>query len=273
MFKACLAQVSRAGGSTSSSSSSFIHSSSVLFARQKLTKKARNVKKVERREREIANRPSPILGYRPGQEEKWINCALAKVLIDEDELTSPPVYDKTALPVGTVEMPQKLAYGVTDKEARLLFDELPSKSSERNAMGITHAPGILLSLNVGVEKELRKANMFAKVVDLHNANAAGIAYENKRRIIIEFSTPENPWDPGRTEVQAAILTYRIRNMWKHLASPRHKKDVAGKRALKMLVYQRARTLKYLKRTDRVRYDIVLERLGLEPESVEGELMV
>ncbi len=81
--------VSRAGASTSSSSSSFIHTSSVLFARQKLTKKARNVKKVERREREIANRPSPILGYRAGQEEKWINCALAKVLLDEDELASP----------------------------------------------------------------------------------------------------------------------------------------------------------------------------------------
>ncbi len=102
-------------------------------------------------------------------------------------------------------MPQKLAYGVTDKEARLLFDELPSKSSERDAMGITHAPGILSSLNVGVEKELRKANMFAKVVDLRNANAAGIAYENRRRIIIEFSTPENPWDPGRTEVQGSCF--------------------------------------------------------------------
>ena len=49
--------------------------------------------------------------------------------------------------------------------------------------------------------ELRKANLLAKVLDLRNANAAGIAYENRLRIIEAFSTPQNPFDPGRTEVQ------------------------------------------------------------------------
>ena len=72
---------------------------------------------------------------------------------------------------------------------------------------------------------------------------------------------------------AAILTYRIRNMWQHMTSRQHRKDVASKRRLRFLVYQRARTLKYLKRVDRVRYDIALQRMGLEPGSVEGELMV
>lgn len=49
--------------------------------------------------------------------------------------------------------------------------------------------------------ELRKANLLAQALDLRNANAAGVAYENRLRIIEAFSTPKNPFDPGRTEVQ------------------------------------------------------------------------
>lgn len=70
---------------------------------------------------------------------------------------------------------------------------------------------------------------------------------------------------------AAILTMRIRNVWDHLM--RSKKDVANRRSLRHLIHQRAKILKYLKRIDQDRYDVVLERLGLEPESVEGELLV
>jgi hypothetical protein len=40
-----------------------------------------------------------------------------------------------------------------------------------------------------------------------------------------------------------------------------------------VVYQRAKLLKYLKRTDRDRYERVSERLGLEPGGVDGELVV
>lgn len=70
---------------------------------------------------------------------------------------------------------------------------------------------------------------------------------------------------------AALLTYRIRNLWAHRQkSPR---DVGNKLGLRKLVHHRARLLKYLRRTDRVRYDILLERIGVEPESVEGELIV
>lgn len=70
---------------------------------------------------------------------------------------------------------------------------------------------------------------------------------------------------------AAILTYRIRNLWTHLTT--FKRDVGNRRGLRKLVHQRAKILKYLRRTNRVRYDILLNRLALEPESVEGELIV
>ena len=64
---------------------------------------------------------------------------------------------------------------------------------------------------------------------------------------------------------------RIRGVWDHLS--KHRKDVISRRNLRQLVHQRAKVLKYLKRADRDRYVAVLARLGLEPESVEGELVV
>lgn len=70
---------------------------------------------------------------------------------------------------------------------------------------------------------------------------------------------------------AALATYTIRKLWAHLQTM--KKDVANRRNLRKIVHQRAKILKYLKRTDRDRYEAVLDRLGLEPASVEGELVV
>ena len=69
----------------------------------------------------------------------------------------------------------------------------------------------------------------------------------------------------------ALLTLQVRNVWNHLRE--FKRDVTNRRSLRRLVHQRAKLLKYLKRTDRDRYERVLERLGLEPRAVEGELVV
>ena len=64
---------------------------------------------------------------------------------------------------------------------------------------------------------------------------------------------------------------KIRNVWDHLMQ--RKKDISGRRALRMLVHQRAKLLKYIKRVDRDRYDVILQRVALEPEAVEGELII
>lgn len=64
---------------------------------------------------------------------------------------------------------------------------------------------------------------------------------------------------------------RIRALWGHLS--KFKKDISNRRSLRRLVHQRAKVLRYLKRVDRDRYDRILERLALEPQSVEGELVV
>lgn len=41
----------------------------------------------------------------------------------------------------------------------------------------------------------------------------------------------------------------------------------------LLVYQRARLLKYLKRKSPARYEALLPRIGVEARAVEGEVVV
>lgn len=67
-------------------------------------------------------------------------------------------------------------------------------------------------------------------------------------------------DTGSSDVQVAVLTERIRNLTEHLKS--HKKDFHSRRGLLVMVGRRRRLLDYLKRTERSRYDELIERLGL-----------
>ncbi|KAG7100030.1 hypothetical protein E1B28_001816 [Marasmius oreades] len=278
MFRAYIAQSSRCIASVPSSSSnaSLLHTSAILHAapKKRMTNKIKQERRAQRFERATANRPSPILGTRPGEESKWEECDLAKILVREEEFAGPPEMKPTERPIGVVHEPKQFAFALTKTEADELFGKLPILSAQISPTsgigGGTTQDIISAGLESG-ERELQKANIFAKVVDLRNADADGIAYENRRRIIEAFSEPKNPFDPGRTEVQAAILTYRIRNLWSHLT--KYKRDLGNRRGLRKLVHQRAKVLKYLKRTDRERYDILLQRLALHPESVEGELVV
>ncbi|KAF7305057.1 hypothetical protein MKEN_01220700 [Mycena kentingensis (nom. inval.)] len=248
-----------------SGSSAPFHTSAIRSAVIDQRIRSRQIKKanVEARERRIlereANKPSVILGTRPGQESKWDNCLLARTIVDD------AVFDKEKYnPASMVEsdtsfktlVPRYRGFGVAKAEEKILFDDLRTLTQQ--------------VVKKRTREDITAAN-FARVIDLRNADAGGIAYENRRRIITAFSTPENPFDPGRTEVQVAIVTYRIRKLYAHLK--RCKPDVQNKLSLRKLVHKRAKLLKYLKRTQRVRYDILLEQLALEPEAVEGELVV
>ncbi|KAJ3762941.1 hypothetical protein F5878DRAFT_632529 [Lentinula raphanica] len=272
MLRACLAQNSPKFASPSTPS--LLHTSAVLNAAktQKLTSKAKAEIKAEKWRRINANRPSPVFGTRKGEEYKWDNCHLAKILVNEAELATPPQMTSVELPIGTVNLPPQMGFGVTDTDAEKLFRQLPvlsmhTKGSGKDILGET----VEVWGERVLARENLKANTFAKVLDLRNANADGIAYENKRRIIVAFSTPENPFDPGRTEVQAAILTYRIRNLGQHLA--KFPRDLGNRLGLRKLVHHRAKILRYLRRKSNERYETLLEQLGLERESVEGELIV
>lgn len=67
-------------------------------------------------------------------------------------------------------------------------------------------------------------------------------------------------DTGSADVQVAVLTERIRNLTEHLKS--HKKDFHSRRGLLVMVGRRRRLLDYLKRTERPRYEDLIEKLGL-----------
>ena len=67
-------------------------------------------------------------------------------------------------------------------------------------------------------------------------------------------------DTGSSEVQVAILTERINNLTRHMASSRH--DFSSQRGLLLLVGQRRRLLTYLSREDIDRYHKLIGALGL-----------
>ena len=85
-----------------------------------------------------------------------------------------------------------------------------------------------------------------------------ITAERKQQLIKEYRLSEN--DSGSVNVQAAVLTERIRNLTEHLKL--HKKDFASRRGLLMLVGMRKRLINYLKGQDHAEYLKLIERLGL-----------
>jgi len=82
--------------------------------------------------------------------------------------------------------------------------------------------------------------------------------EQKKVIIDDYRT--HPTDTGSPEVQVAILTKRINDLTEHFKT--HTKDFHSRRGLLMMVGQRRRLLDYLKKKDRSRYAVLIERLGL-----------
>lgn len=85
-----------------------------------------------------------------------------------------------------------------------------------------------------------------------------ITKERKQELINQFKRSDD--DTGSAEVQVAILTSRINELTEHMRT--HKKDFSSRRGLLKLVSQRADLLKYLRQTERERYLVLIQKLGL-----------
>ncbi len=85
-----------------------------------------------------------------------------------------------------------------------------------------------------------------------------LTVEKKKALVTDYGLHEK--DTGSPEIQVALLTNRIEQLTEHLKT--HKKDHASRRGLLKMVGARSSLLKYLTRTDRERYQKVIERLGL-----------
>ncbi len=85
-----------------------------------------------------------------------------------------------------------------------------------------------------------------------------ITTEKKAEIIKEFG--KNDKDTGSTEVQIALLTYRINDLQNHFKT--HQKDHHSRRGLLSLVNARRNHLNYLKKTNLDGYLALIKKLGL-----------
>lgn len=85
-----------------------------------------------------------------------------------------------------------------------------------------------------------------------------IAADRKTEIIEEYGLAKG--DTGSPEVQIALLTEHILNLTEHLKV--HRKDYASRRGLLMMVGQRSKLLRYLRRRNPERYKSIVQRLGL-----------
>ena len=83
--------------------------------------------------------------------------------------------------------------------------------------------------------------------------------KNKKSDIIK-NFGKNGKDSGSPNVQAAILTERIKNLTDHLKT--HSKDFSTRRGLLSLVGKRRRVLDYIKNKNEENYLKVIEVLGL-----------
>ncbi|XBC40589.1 MAG: 30S ribosomal protein S15 [Buchnera aphidicola (Nurudea yanoniella)] len=80
----------------------------------------------------------------------------------------------------------------------------------------------------------------------------------KNELISKFGTNEK--DSGRSEVQIALLTYKINCLQKHFSI--HKKDFCSRRGLLNIVSHRRKLLNYLKNTNILRYTHIIDQLKL-----------
>ncbi len=80
----------------------------------------------------------------------------------------------------------------------------------------------------------------------------------KQEIVKHFQRKEQ--DTGSSEVQVALLTYRIKDLTGHFKE--HKKDRHGQRGLVHLVNRRRKLLAYFKNKDLERYTKLIGELGL-----------
>ena len=85
-----------------------------------------------------------------------------------------------------------------------------------------------------------------------------IMQSQKQEIIKNYQRKE--LDTGSSEVQIALLTFRIKDLTEHFKI--HKKDKHGQRGLVKLVNKRRKLLDYLKRKNLDGYTQLISDLGI-----------
>ena len=85
-----------------------------------------------------------------------------------------------------------------------------------------------------------------------------ITADKKAELVKTFGNEEQ--DTGKSEVQIAILTEKLKNLTEHCKI--HKDDHHSRRGLLKMVGKRRKLLKYLSKKDIERYRTIIKELGL-----------
>lgn len=212
-----------------------------------------------------ATRADLILGspLNLGPSALYEGSRLQKVVLKPEDVwyTPPPDY-------ASGQEPENYLYGLSPADRELLFGALPHATAE-----LAYDPERPAKSAAQAAEQHQQTQTLQRILDLRNASRAGIDAVNRQRIIEEFGrkTESGGVDSGSSEVQAALITHKIRNLWEHVEQ--NNRDKHNRRALRILVHKRAKILKYFKRKHEHQYDALLKDLGLVRSAVEGELIV
>ncbi|SAM83905.1 related to MRPS28-mitochondrial ribosomal protein, small subunit [Ustilago bromivora] len=250
-----------------------------------------------------SSKPDVVLGHQATNPKTWEESELASIILNKETIwgvkedrrgnlvsLSPPnaaspsknAFDSaSAKDAATLGGPGRLNFGLDRQDRQLLFQDLPQVMVKDRILDSWNLGALIRGTanqadleafqseysRVQSEEKANKENL-ARILDLRNASGKGIQVENIRRIISHFGKGS---DTGSPEVQAAVLTYRIRNLHEHMQANRH--DNSNRRSMTLLTHQRVKILKYLKRKSPERYHHILPRIGIEARAVEGEIVV
>ncbi|GAA5898562.1 hypothetical protein JCM8208_004698 [Rhodotorula glutinis] len=263
----------------------------------RLVRKANLEKKVQLVRQHDQARPDPVYGHAKGNDDLWNKSLLNRILLRRDDVWGNVVQVDGSSSGATSTIlneqgqstststnsdgstqqrytPKLFNFGLDAATAEQLSSVLPATSALRATLtdgeGSSSVDAVVLErFERATDAEERKRDALMRIVDLRNADSKGIECENTRRIAATFG--RSPGDTASPEVQAAILTMRIRSLSSHLvSSPR---DVQNRQALRQLVSRRAKVLKYLRAVSVARYEECLEQIGVEQRAVEGEVIV
>lgn len=144
---------------------------------------------------------------------------MAKVLVSESEKKPLPLIHaiegkalsdahatKDAYPSGINPSPKTLNFGLGSDGKKLVFEDLPSVSAKRVLLNIDPLADqntVTAGYEESLAEQMAQSEQMARILSLSNASAGGIAFENRRRIVAAFSTPDKPNNTGQTEVQGS----------------------------------------------------------------------
>lgn len=192
----------------------------------RLKKKANIARREQARQQLAATAPDTVRGYGPNKQHVWYDSELRKIMLFPDE-----VYDGKAGERGPLEpldnprdeilgpkgiksddilsnkgsesasSPSYYNFALSNEDTKLLLESLPE--ADKTLATANNSPSLRDAALKNLEQaESHKVEATRRVIDLSNANARGVRFENTRRIIRRFGQGEGS---GRCEVQGKAL--------------------------------------------------------------------